>query len=89
MNKHILTPDEYMIFKNAMESEEDKCESIDQLFDNEENIKLVPLCRSIKRKVKDAISKEDLIELLMEIKKRLVYIEDQEILNEYLEEKND
>lgn len=86
MNEHILTPDEYVIFKNAMETEKIKCKSVDQLFDSKENIKLVPLCESINHKIKNAISKEDLIELLTEIKKRLVYIEDQEILNEYLED---
>ena len=49
----LLDVREYQIFQAAMKKEEEACKKLDDFYDK--GIKLVPICESIKHKVKSAV----------------------------------
>ena len=61
----ILNDTEHRIFLSAIQREKKICEELDELPDN--GTKLLPVCRSIERKVNDAIPKDVLSDIINEI----------------------
>ena len=62
---NILNDTEHRLFLSAIEREKRICKEFDKLQDN--GMKLLPVCRSIEKKVNDAISKDVLSDIINEI----------------------
>ena len=62
---NILNDTEHRLFLSAIEREKRICREFDKLPDN--GTKLLPVCRSIEKKVNDAISKDVLSNIIHEI----------------------
>lgn len=51
----IFTDNEYRIFLSAMSREEKICKKLDEEMKGEDTVDLVPICKSIERKIKLAM----------------------------------